>query len=598
MMIKVRVNNVEVEVQHDTKILHAAKKAGFEIPALCYVQDLPATGGCGVCIVEANGNLVRACTTSCEKDMKIKTHSKELMELRQYALQLVLSNHPNNCPECVRNGKCELQQLAEQLGVRELPVNTLPRPYSDQDTSSSALVLDPRYCIQCGRCVQVCNDVQAVHALTYSNRGFDTFVGPSFERELDDSECVKCGQCSAYCPVAAIFEKDATADVWQALDDPDKIVIAQEAPAVRVALGEEFGLEPGTNVVGEMYTALRMLGFDYIFDTNFGADLTIMEEAMEFATILTEKPEELPLITSCCPAWVDYLEKYYHDLIPHFSTAKSPHQMLGTMVKTYWSEKMQVPPENIFLVSIMPCTAKKYEIERMKDMYASGHKDVDVTLTTREFARMLKQRGIDLNGLPKGKADNPLGQYSGAGTIFGATGGVMEAAIRTAYYFVTGEDMPNPNVEFVRGHKAIKTGEVEVAGNKLRIGVASGLANVAEILDKVRKAKENNEEMPYHFIEVMACRGGCVGGGGQPYKSLNVIRDKRAKGLYQEDATLELKHSHHNPSIKIVYDEFLDKPNSNKAHKLLHTSYIARPLCKNSSVPCEEDYNPEIKKVR
>ena len=579
-MITVNVNGIDVEVQKDTKVVHAAKKAGFHIPVLCYVQDLPATGNCGVCMVEANGRLIRACSTNCDPGMKIITHTKKLMDLRRNALQIILTNHPNNCPQCVRNGKCELQALSQELGVTSLPVETIARKNRKKDTSSVALTLDPAYCIQCGRCIEVCNEIQDVHALSYSNRGFDTYVGPSFNRTLNDSECVKCGQCSAYCPVAAIYETDATDKVWAALDDPEKIVIAQEAPAVRVALGEEFGFEVGSNVVGEMYTALRMLGVDYIFDTNFGADLTIMEEATEFATILTTKPEELPLITSCCPAWVDYLEKFYHDLIPHFSTAKSPHQMVGTLVKTYWAQKMNVSPDKIFLLSIMPCTAKKYEIERMEDMYASGHKDIDVTITTREFAKMLKMRGINLNGLPKGHADNPLGEYTGAGTIFGSTGGVMEAAIRTAYYLVTGEDMPNPNVEFVRGHKAIKTGEVEVAGKKLRIAVASGLANVKELLERVREAKKEGKETPYHFIEVMACRGGCVGGGGQPYLSLNTVRHQRALGLYKEDAELTLKHSHHNPSIKKLYDEFLEKPNSEKAHHLLHTSYIARPIIK------------------
>lgn len=577
-MIYVKINGIEVEVQNDTKILHAATKAGFKIPTLCYVQDLQATGNCGVCMVEADGKLVRACTTGCTNGMNVITHTKELMDLRRFALQLVLTNHPNNCTECIRNGKCELQSLAQELGITELPVDSIPRTHTAKDKSSVALTLDPGYCIQCGRCVQVCNDIQAVHALTNSYRGFHTFVGPSHNRNLEESECVKCGQCSAYCPVAAIYENDASESVWEAIDNPEMIVVAQEAPAVRVALGEEFGMKPGTNVVGEMYTALRMLGVDYIFDTNFGADLTILEEAAEFAAILTEKPEQLPLITSCCPSWVDYLEKFYCDLIPHFSTAKSPHQMLGTMVKTYWAKKMNISPEKIFLVSIMPCTAKKYEIERMEDMYASGHKDVDVTITTREFARMLKQRGIDLNGLPKGEADDPLGEYTGAGTIFGTTGGVMEAAIRTAYYNVTGEDMPNPNVEFVRGHKAIKVGEIEVAGKKLRIAVASGLANVAELLDKVREAKQKGEETPYHFIEVMACRGGCVGGGGQPYLSLNVIRHERALGLYKEDSELKFQHSHHNPSIKRIYEEFLGKPNSEKSHKLLHTKYISRPL--------------------
>ncbi len=580
-MVTVYVNNVAVEVHHETKILHACTKAGYFVPTLCYHQDLEPTSGCGICMVEANGRIVRACSTPVEPNMKIITDTKKLMDLRRNALKIILLSHPNNCPECVKNGRCELQKLSQQLGITDLGIKPILKPNCEKDTSSPSITLDPQYCIQCGRCIIVCNEIQAVHALDYSNRGFFTKVGPSFNRTLENSECVKCGQCSAHCPVAAIYEADDSEAVWEALDNPDKICVVQEAPAVRVALGEEFGMPVGTNVVGKMYTALRRLGFKYIFDTNFGADLTILEEATELATILTEKPEELPLITSCCPSWVDYLEKFYADLIPHFSTAKSPHQMVGTMVKTYWAKKMGVSPDKIFLVSVMPCTAKKYEIERMEDMYASGYKDVDVTITTRELAKMIKMRGINFVDLPEGIADDPMGEYSGAGTIFGASGGVMEAALRTGYYLVTGEDIPDPNIEFVRGHKGIKVGEITIAGKVLKIAVASGLSNVSYILDQIREDKKAGREVTYHFIEVMACRGGCVGGGGQPYGATNKIRYERSLGLYKEDKNLKLRHSHHNPSIKKIYDEFLEKPNSHKAHKYLHTSYIARPVMRS-----------------
>jgi len=417
-----------------------------------------------------------------------------------------------------------------------------------------------------------------VHALENSERGFNTFVGPTFERPLEESECVKCGQCSAYCPVAAIYENDDSDALWAALDDPEMVLVAQEAPAVRVALGEEFGLRPGHNVVGKMYTALRELGFHYVFDTNFGADLTIMEEASEFVEIFSKHPDHFPLITTCCPSWVDYLEKFHADLIPHFSSAKSPHQMVGTMVKTYWAQKMKIDPKKIFLVSVMPCTAKKYEIERMEDMYASGCKDVDLTLTTRELARMLKTRGIDLAHLPDGVADSPLGEYSGAGTIFGATGGVMEAALRTAYFLATDKELPNPNIDFVRGNLGIKKGRIEILGKEIRIGVASGLGNVTKLMNEIRDALLAGKEPPYHFVEVMACRGGCVGGGGQPYRSTNRVRAQRAKGLYKEDEELTRRESHNNPSIQKIYQDFLGQPNSAKAKKYLHTSYIARPL--------------------
>ena len=577
-MITVYINGKAVEVAKNTKVLHACTKAGYPVPHLCYHEDLPAFGNCGVCMVEINGRIVRACSTPCEDGMQIITKTKKLLDLRREAVEIILSTHPNNCPECIKNGRCELPKLCEDLAIRHTGLKKLRKKYKGRDESSPSITLDPSYCVNCGRCTYVCSEIQDVHALENSARGFDTFVGPTFNRPLEESECVKCGQCSAHCPVAAIYENDDSDDVWQALDNKDLVLVAQEAPAVRVALGEEFGYKPGTNIKGKMYSALRELGFKYVFDTNFGADLTIMEEASEFVDVFKNHPDRFPLVTTCCPSWVDFLEKFHADLIPHFSSSKSPHQMVGTMVKTYWAEKMKLDPDKIFLVSVMPCTAKKYEIERMEDMYASGYKDVNVTITTRELARMLKTRGIDLAKLEDGEADNPLGEYSGAGTIFGATGGVMEAALRTAYFFITGEELPNPNIEFLRGHKGIKTGSINILGNEIRIAVASGLGNVTKVMNQIRTAKEKGLEPPYHFIEVMACRGGCVGGGGQPYRSTNRVRLARAKGLYKEDEGMERRESHNNPSIQKLYKEYLGKPNSHKAHKLLHTSYIARPL--------------------
>ncbi len=577
-MITVLINGKEVQVAKDTKVLHACEKAGYPVPHLCYHEDLPAFGNCGVCIVEINGRVLRACSTPCEAGMMIVTRSKKLLDLRREALEIILSNHPNNCPECIKNGRCELQALAQELAIRHLNLRKVRKKYKGRDESSLSITLDPSYCIQCGHCTYVCNEIQDVHALENSERGFNTYVGPTFNRPLEESECVKCGQCSAYCPVAAIYETDDSDPVIKALNDPDLVLVAQEAPAVRVALGEEFGYKPGTNVVGKMYTALRELGFQYVFDTNFGADLTIMEEASEFVHIFKNHPDEFPLITTCCPSWVDYLEKFYSDMIPYFSSSKSPHQMVGTMTKTYWAEKMNIDPDKIFLVSVMPCTAKKYEIVRMDDMYASGHKDVDLTITTRELARMLKTAGIDLAKLPDGVADNPLGEYSGAGTIFGATGGVMEAALRTAYHLITGEELPNPKIDFLRGYQGIKRGTIEIQGHEIRIAVASGLGNVAKVMNEIRAAKAKGAEPPYHFIEVMACRGGCVGGGGQPYRSTNRVRLARAKGLYKEDEGMQHRESHNNPSIQKLYKEYLGKPNSEKAKKLLHTSYKARPL--------------------
>jgi len=438
-------------------------------------------------------------------------------------------------------------------------------------------VLDPRKCILCGRCIQVCQQDQDVWALSFLNRGFDTRIAAAGDIPLSDSPCIRCGQCSAHCPTGAITEYDESVSVWDKLADPDAFCVAQIAPAVRVAIGEAFGFPIGENLTGKIYAALRRMGFKAVFDTNFGADLTIMEEAHEFKARFLEGKGELPLITSCCPGWVSFMEKFHGDMIQHFSSCKSPHAMVGALSKTYYAEKQGIDPAKIYMVSIMPCTAKKSEIIRSKEMSSSGYQDVDVSLTTREFARMIKQSGIDFATIPDEQPDCILGAYTGAGTIFGATGGVMEAALRSAVYFITGKDAPRVEFNVTRGLKGVKEAEIEVAGKKVRIAVAHGLANVEQVIEKIRAAKAAGEETPYHFVEVMACPGGCVGGGGQPYGATNELRIKRAAGLYNEDQSGLWRCSHHNPYIKELYDDFLGEPASHKAEQLLHTGYQVLP---------------------
>ncbi|MBU0580716.1 MAG: [FeFe] hydrogenase, group A, partial [Candidatus Margulisbacteria bacterium] len=408
----------------------------------------------------------------------------------------------------------------------------------------------------------------------------NTRIAPAGDIQLNDSPCVRCGQCSAHCPTGAIFEYDHTENVWEALMDEEKYCIVQIAPAVRVAIGEAFGYPPGTNLTKKLYALLRRLGFNAVFDTNFGADLTIMEEASEFVERFAHQKGPLPLITTCCPSWVDFMEKFFPEAIPYFSSCKSPHQMIGVLSKTYYAQKKNIDPKNIVVVSIMPCTSKKFEIQRNKEMQASGFQDVDISLTTRELSRMIKQAGIDFNNLPDEEADPIMGDYSGAGTIFGATGGVMEAALRTAHYFVTGENIKNIEIQPVRGLSGVKEGELEINGQKIRIAVAHGLGNVEQVIRKILKAQKNNLELPYHFIEVMACPGGCVGGGGQPYGITDELRKLRAQGLYQEDSIKQIRFSHENPQIKNLYAEFLDKPLSEKSHHLLHTKYRSRSVYK------------------
>ena len=577
--VTLKINGTEVTVDQGTTILEAAKKVGVKIPTLCYHPDLTAWAACGICVVKAANSpkMFRACATAVEEGMSIITHDPEIVEVRKTVLDMILSTHPDDCLKCPRSGNCELQTTAAEFGVREVPFKKMLRDLPE-DNSSPSIILHPEKCILCGRCAHVCQDMQNVWALEFIGRGHKTRIAPAADVQLNDSPCIKCGQCSAHCPVGAIYENDETNKVWNALADTAKIPVVQVAPAVRVAIGEAFGYKSGELLTGQLYSALRRLGFKAVFDTNFAADLTIMEEGSEFIEKFSKHPQELPLITSCCPAWVDYLEKYYPDLIPHFSSAKSPQSMLGVLSKTYYAEKMKIDPAKIYMVSIMPCTAKKYEISRTDEMFASGHQDIDVSLTTRELARMIKAAGIDFANLPEEKVDSILGEYTGAGTIFGATGGVMEAALRTAYHLITTKELKDVNFKEVRGLDGVKEATIDIEKTKVNIAVAHGIANVQYVLDKVKEAKAAGKPSPYHFIEVMACRGGCVGGGGQPYGATDEIRKLRTKGVYKDDELAAKRCSHHNPEIQRIYKDFLGKPLSEKSHHLLHTKYKARPL--------------------
>jgi len=577
-MAKFKVNGQPHEVENGTTILAAAKSLRINIPTLCYHPDIEPWAACGLCVVKVENSpkMVRACATAVVEGQNYITHDPELMEVRKTVIELMQSNHPNECLTCARSGTCEFQDISEDFCIREAPFVKQPKSLP-KDDSTPSIVLDPRKCINCGRCALVCQQLQDVWALEFINRGYDTVIQPAGGVLLNESPCIKCGQCSAHCPVGAIYEKDETDKFLSAVRDETRHVAIQVAPAIRVAIGEAFGLEPGTLMSGQIYTALRMLGADAVFNTNFAADLTIMEESMEFVGRLS-KGDTLPLITSCCPAWTDYMEKYFDDMIPHFSTAKSPMMMQGAITKTYYAEKAKLAPRSIYSVAIMPCTAKKYEIIRDDNMHASGYNDVDLVLTTRELARLIKRAGIDFLKLKEGSVDSPIGSYSGAGTIFGVTGGVMEAALRTAQHLITGKEVDDVKIQAVRGMEGVRVGEILIGDARLKVAVAHGMSSVRRTMSEVRQARAENREPPYHFIEVMACKGGCIGGGGQPYNTDEEVRQRRIAGIYKDDEKSVVRCSYQNPDIIRIYKEFLGEPLSHKSHDLLHTKYHARPL--------------------
>ncbi|HRT04935.1 MAG TPA: NADH-dependent [FeFe] hydrogenase, group A6 [Kiritimatiellia bacterium] len=577
-MVKLKINGLELEVPEGTNLLNAAKQAHVKIPSLCYHPDLPAWAACGICVVKVKGlnKLVRACTAPVAEGQEIVTHDPELWGIRRTVIELILSTHPDDCLQCPRNNNCELQRLAAEFGIREAPFGKRLRDLPEDDSTGS-LILNPEKCILCGRCAAVCQQMQGVWALEFIGRGEKSRIAPAADVTLNESPCIKCGQCSAHCPVGAIYEHSHAKEVYAAVNDPTKHCVVQIAPAVRVALGEDFGYEPGTLLTGKIYSALRRLGFDAVFDTNFGADLTIMEEGTEFIERFVHGKGELPLITSCCPSWTDYMEKFAQDFIPNFSTAKSPQAMVGALTKTYYAEKMGIDPKNLFVVSIMPCTAKKFEIQRSAEMSSSGQQDIDISLTTRELCRMIKSAGIDFRNLPEDeRVDSLLGDYTGAGTIFGVTGGVMEAALRTAHWALTKERLPSMELKDIRGLDGVKEATLKVAGKDVRVAVAHCMGNIEKVLDKVRAARAKGKETPYHFIEVMACRGGCVGGGGQPYGATDEIRKQRAAGIYRDDEKSAFRCSHENPMVQKLYADFLGAPLGKKSHQLLHTGYSKR----------------------
>ncbi|NLC52637.1 MAG: 4Fe-4S binding protein [Firmicutes bacterium] len=571
VMVNVTVDGQKVEVPKGTTILDAAKKVGITIPTLCHHEDLDVNAMCRICVVEVVGArpLQAACSQPVADGMEIITNSPAVRQARKMNLELLLSNHPQDCLNCVRNQRCELQALADQLGVRAQSFPTKKWPEQPKDESTAALVRDPDKCILCRRCVEVCHNVQGVGAIAAANRGIDTQILPATSVDLNDVACVLCGQCSLVCPVGAIYEQDHTEQVWAALADPDKHVVVQTAPAIRVSIGEEFGMEPGQVTTGQLVAALRRLGFDRVFDTDFTADLTIIEEGHELIERLS-KGGTLPMITSCSPGWIKFIEHFYPEYLDHLSTCKSPQQMFGALAKTYYAEKAGLDPKDIYVVSIMPCTAKKFECGR-PEMSASGYPDVDAVLTTRELGKMLRQAGIDFNQLPEEEYDAPFGITTGAGVIFGASGGVMEAALRTVYEVVTKETLPSVDFTAVRGIEGIKEAEIDLKGTKVKVAVANGLGNARQLMELIKAGKAD-----YHFIEIMCCPGGCIGGGGQPIGTTNAIREKRIEAIYEADRGLPLRKSHENPAVKTLYEEFLGEPLGEKSHQLLHTQYTKR----------------------
>ena len=572
--VNIKINNKEVQVPSDYTVLEAARKANIDIPTLCYLKDLNEIGACRMCLVEVKGvrNLQASCVYPVSEGMEVITNSPKVMKARRGNLELILSNHEKKCLTCIRNQNCELQKLSEELGITELRFEG-ENPVLPIDNTSTSLVRDNNKCILCRRCIAACRN-QTVDVITAKERGFNTNIGAAFDKPISDVDCIFCGQCIVSCPTGALTERDDTKKVWNAIKDPEKHVVFQTAPAVRAALGEEFGIEIGTPVTGKMVSAIRILGADRVFDTDTGADLTIMEEGTEFIERFT-KGENLPLITSCSPGWVKFCEHNYPEFLDNLSTAKSPMEMFGAVLKNFYAKKMGLKPEDVYVVAVMPCTSKKFEAAR-EEMNTTGGKDIDVSITTRELARMIKSCGIDFKNLEDEAFDQPFGEATGAGVIFGATGGVMEAALRTVSEVLENKPLEKLDVEAVRGVEGVKEAALTIAGKEVKVAVAHGLKNARKVLDNVKSGKAH-----YDFIEIMACPGGCVNGGGQPIRSAKFhmdhdVRALRAKALYQEDANASIRKSHENPVITMLYDEYFEKPCSHKSHELLHTHYHKR----------------------
>ena len=584
--INITVDGIKYQIKEGKTILESCKDLGISIPSLCYLKDISSNASCGVCVVEVKGakTLVRSCVTTASEGMEIKTHSPAVNLARITNLQLLLANHPTDCLVCERNGNCELQDIASVLGVNETPYDKT-KPLLPLDESSLSLIRDPNKCILCGRCVAVCAEMQTVYAIDFTGRGLKSKITTYKDKGLGNVACTNCGQCALVCPTGAIVERNESSHLLKDIYDENKVVIVQTAPAIRVGIGEAMGMEDGALVTGQMVAALRRLGFDKVFDTQFTADLTIMEEGHELIKRLTTNGK-LPMVTSCSPGWIKFIEHFYPKSLAHLSTCKSPQQMFGAVAKTYYAEKMGIDPRRLVVVSIMPCTAKKFECKRpeMNSAYLwwkekmnladkEAFFDVDYVLTTRELAKMFKMTGVDFKNLPEEDFDHPLGISTGAGAIFAATGGVMEAAVRTAYEVVAGKPLPDLNLRTVRGFDGIKEAELDINGTKLKVAVAHTLKNARVLLDQIEEGKS-----PYAFIEVMTCPGGCLGGGGQPIPTTWEIRQKRADSIYREDALKPVRKSHENPAIMELYTDFLKEPLGHISHELLHTEYIERGI--------------------
>ncbi|HBH18184.1 MAG TPA: ferredoxin [Cyanobacteria bacterium UBA9579] len=569
--IKLTINGREVEAPEGCTILDAAKAAGINIPTLCYLENTSVTGACRICVVEVGGarNLIPACAFPASEGMDIQTHSPRVRQARKTIIELLIANHPPDCLKCERNGTCKLQELAEEYGVRDVRYKGRMRE-NLPDLASPSIERDPEKCILCGRCVKICEEVQSVSAIDFTKRGFDTIVTPTFNKSLEETVCVNCGQCIMVCPTGALKERSSIRQVFEAIYDTKKHVIVQTAPAIRVTIGEAMGMDSGVISTGKMVTSLRRIGFDKVFDTNFAADLTIMEEGSELVERIT-KGGVLPMMTSCSPGWIKFIEHFYPSLIPNLSTCKSPHQMLGALAKSYYAQKQGIDPKDIFVVSIMPCTAKKYECQR-SEMEVDEIRDVDAVLTTRELVKVLKSLGIDFASLEESKFDSLLGIATGAGDIFGASGGVMEAALRSAYYLITGKELSYIDFYSVRGLEGAKEAVIPIDGMNLKVAVVNSLSQARKLMDRILKG-----EADYHFIEVMTCPGGCIAGGGQPINTDPERIKARLKSIYKIDANKGLRGSYHNPDVQRVYEEFLKKPLSEVSHKHLHTHYVERP---------------------